>query len=96
MLPCFWLYQDVGARLHPLSHAEHPYWSWLDTYADPAFEASTRRAIDIVTQVAATVDETKRAEMREAFRASAAHEHAFFAVPTSQCLQTGSGTRHRP
>lgn len=83
-LPCFWLYQDVGTRLHPLSHPRHPYRSWLDTYADPAFEASTRRAIDIVTQVAAAVDETKRAEMREAFRASAAHEHAFFAVPTSR------------
>jgi hydroxymethylpyrimidine kinase/phosphomethylpyrimidine kinase len=84
VLPCFWLYQDVGARLHILSHAEHPYGSWLDTYADAAFEASTRRAIDIVTQVAATVDETTRAAMREAFRASAAHEHAFFAVPTSR------------
>lgn len=84
VLPCFWLYQDVGTRLHPLSHAEHPYRSWLDTYADAAFEASTRRAIDIVTRLAATVDETRRAEMREAFRASAAHERAFFAVPTSQ------------
>ena len=84
LLPCFWLYHDVGTRLHPRSHPEHPYRSWLDTYADPAFEASTRRAIDIVTQVAATVSETKRAEMREAFRASAAHEHAFFAIPTSR------------
>lgn len=82
VLPCFWLYQDVGTRLHPLSHPRHPYRSWLDTYADDAFEASTRRALDIVTQVAATVDETKRAEMRETFRTSAAHEHAFFAVPT--------------
>lgn len=84
LLPCFWLYQDVGTRLHPLSHPEHAFRSWLDAYADAAFEASTRRAIDIVTQVAATVDKTKRAEMCEAFRASAAHEHAFFAVPTSQ------------
>jgi hydroxymethylpyrimidine kinase/phosphomethylpyrimidine kinase len=81
LLPCFWLYQDVGTRLHPLAHPEHPYRSWLDTYADQAFEASTRDAIGIVTRTAAAVSETSRTAMLEAFRASAAHEHAFFAAP---------------
>lgn len=82
LLPCFWLYQDVGSRLHPLSHADHPYRSWLDTYADPAFAAATRRAVDIVTAAASAADETTRAAMREAFRASSAHELAFFAAPS--------------
>ena len=78
LLPCFWIYQDVGDRLHPLSHAEHPYRSWLDTYADPAFAASTRHAIDIVTRAAATADEKVRTAMRDAFRRSAVHEREFF------------------
>lgn len=91
VLPCFWLYQDVGTRLHPLSHPEHPYRSWLDTYADEVFEASTRRAIDIVTAAAAAARDTRRTAMREAFRASAEHEYAFFAAPTSQRCAPGEG-----
>lgn len=83
VLPCFWMYHDVGARLHPLSHADHPYASWLDTYADQAFAASTREAIDIVMRAAAEAEPEVRTAMRAAFRLSAGHEHAFFAAPLS-------------
>lgn len=78
LLPCFWVYQDVGERLHPLSHPTHPYRSWLDTYADEAFADSTRQAIDIVAHAAASANDDVRAAMREAFRASTHHERAFF------------------
>ena len=81
LLPCFWLYHDVGTRLHQLSHPEHPYRSWLDTYADENFAESTAQAIDIVTQAAAGADDATELLMREAFRISASHEHAFFAAP---------------
>lgn len=78
LLPCFWLYHDVGSRLHPLSYAAHPYRSWLDTYADDGFAEATRAAIDTVTAAAATSDDATRAAMRSAFRISSAHELAFF------------------
>lgn len=83
LLPCFWIYQDVGARLHSLSHPGHPYGSWLDTYADEAFAESTAKAIDIVTRTAASADDATRQAMREAFWISAAYERAFFAASTS-------------
>lgn len=78
LLPCFWIYQDVGERLHARSHERHPYRSWLDTYADPHFADSTRRAIDFVAGAAAAADASTRAAMREAFRRSSGHELAFF------------------
>lgn len=81
LLPCYWLYQDVGARLHGLSHAGHPYASWLDTYADETFAAATRTAIDIVTRRASEADDGLRERMRRAFVASAEHEREFFAEP---------------
>lgn len=81
LLPCFWVYADLGARLHPRSHAKHPYRAWLDTYADDGFAAATRRAIDVVTAAAARASASTRAAMREAFRASADHERGFFAAP---------------
>lgn len=81
LLPCFWLYHDIGTHLQSLSHPEHPYRSWLDTYADENFAESTSQAIDIVVRAAAYADDATRFTMCEAFRTSAAHEYAFFAAP---------------
>ncbi|GAA4178123.1 bifunctional hydroxymethylpyrimidine kinase/phosphomethylpyrimidine kinase [Gryllotalpicola koreensis] len=84
VLPCYWIYADVGARLRQFSHPEHPYRDWLDSYADESFAAATRRAIQIATRAAATAEERTRRAMRDALRASAAHEHAFFAAPLAE------------
>ena len=81
VLPCFWIYVDVGSRLHPLARPGHAYMSWLQTYADPEFAALSKEAINIVTRHAADADISTQQEMWEAFRASAEHELAFFAAP---------------
>ena len=87
LLPCFWIYTDLGRRLHAGEFGEyardprHPYASWLTTYADPAFEDATSQAIDIVMRRAVAVDPTRRDRMRRAFEASARYERAFFAAP---------------
>ena len=84
LLPCFWIYQDVGERLAAANHSEHPYSAWLSTYADPAFAESTRRAIEIVEAAAEAGNVAERGLMWEAFRASAAHELEFFAMGTER------------
>ncbi|GAA2981133.1 bifunctional hydroxymethylpyrimidine kinase/phosphomethylpyrimidine kinase [Microbacterium terrae] len=87
VLPCYWLYTDLGVRLadgHFGSRpqdADHPYASWLITYADPAFADATRQAIDIATGLAAAATPEARARMLAAFRRSAELELAFFDVP---------------
>ncbi|GAA1206894.1 bifunctional hydroxymethylpyrimidine kinase/phosphomethylpyrimidine kinase [Rhodoglobus aureus] len=80
LLPCFWVYHDVGSRLHPLAHAEHPYADWLTTYADQAFTDATERAITIVTALAADATPPVRDAMLTAFRTSTEHEREFFAA----------------
>jgi len=86
LLPCFWLYADLGARLHAgdlgdqARDPSHPYASWLATYADPGFARSARRAVSLVTESAATAPEAAE-RMFAAFERSAAHERAFFAAP---------------
>ncbi|MFL2001850.1 bifunctional hydroxymethylpyrimidine kinase/phosphomethylpyrimidine kinase [Microbacterium sp. A1-JK] len=81
VLPCYWLYHDVGSRLHPLSGDAHPYRDWLDTYAAPEFADATLTAIEIVTAAAARAAPRRRAVMAEAFRASATHELSFWRAP---------------
>ena len=84
VLPCFWLYADLGARLHAgqfgaqVLDPGHPYASWLATYADPAFAEANERAIDLVTAVAAVADDRLRDRMHRAFVIASEHERAFF------------------
>lgn len=84
LLPCFWLYHDIGTRLHAHSHGDHPYREWLDTYADEAFAESTARAVDIVTRAASAADDDRRDTMWVAFRRSSAWERAFFSAPLDE------------
>lgn len=81
VLPCFWLYRDIGHRLIAQNHAAHPYSRWLDTYADDAFDADTNKAIEICSTYATTATTTERAAMDRAFRLSSWHEVEFFADP---------------
>jgi len=84
LLPCFWLYTDLGVRMQAGEFGarprdpQHPYSSWLATYADPVFAAATEQAIGHVTRAAAQSDRNRRERMHRAFTTSSAHERAFF------------------
>ncbi|MFF2271768.1 bifunctional hydroxymethylpyrimidine kinase/phosphomethylpyrimidine kinase [Agromyces sp. NPDC058136] len=87
LLPCFWIYTDLGERLAAGSFGPealdpaHPYASWLATYGDPGFAVATREAIGFVTRAAASATPELRERMHRAFVASSRHELAFFAAP---------------
>ncbi|MDI6943977.1 bifunctional hydroxymethylpyrimidine kinase/phosphomethylpyrimidine kinase [Microbacterium barkeri] len=79
VLPCFWLYQDIGARLAAANRPGHPYADWLEMYASDAFDLATREAIRWTQEHATAADDARLARMRTAFDVSARHELAFFA-----------------
>ncbi|MEG2576759.1 MAG: TenA family protein, partial [Glutamicibacter sp.] len=79
ILPCYWLYQDIGKRLSAANHAEHPYRQWLETYASEEFDSATEQAIEMVRQAFEQADPQLRARMEAAFIRSAEHERSFFA-----------------
>lgn len=81
MLPCFWLYTDLGARLRTHARDGHPYSDWLVAYGAPVFAAATAEAVSIAERAAATASPVDRARMDEAFIASMRHELAFFDAP---------------
>lgn len=82
VLPCFWLYADLGSRLVESDGPDHPFHDWLQAYADPAFAEATRQAIEVVDTAAAAAGADERHRMAEAFDRSMADELAFFAAPT--------------
>ncbi len=86
VLPCFWLYAEVGQTLHSqfLAAGEpdaHPYADWLRTYADEEFARATRQAIAMADEAGRKASGDERAAMLEAFRNSCRFEVDFFDAP---------------
>ncbi|GAA3292260.1 bifunctional hydroxymethylpyrimidine kinase/phosphomethylpyrimidine kinase [Arthrobacter citreus] len=84
VLPCFWIYADVGTRLSDANHPGHPYAQWLDTYTDPGFAESTTAAVRILEHVLDRSSEDSREITRSAFRESTRWEYEFFAAGTGE------------
>lgn len=86
VLPCYWIYAEVGASLHSRhttrpDAAAHPYAEWIGTYADERFAAATRRAIAYTDMAGHRASSGEREAMREAFMASSVYEREFFDAP---------------
>jgi len=79
VLPCYWVYAQVGERLRAVPGEGHPYGDWLATYGDPGFAELTRQACALLDDAARTQDVGGRRRMRRAFEVSCEHEVAFFA-----------------
>lgn len=75
VLPCFWVYQDVGRALAGKSRPDHPYRAWINAYADPAFESSVRQARAITDRAAGRGD---TAAMADAFVRATEFEWLFW------------------
>jgi hydroxymethylpyrimidine/phosphomethylpyrimidine kinase len=87
VLPCFWLYAEVGETLHAEyvaagAPAGHPYAEWLRTYADEDFAAATLRAIEIADDAGRAGSAGEREAMITAFRQSCRYEVEFFDAPS--------------
>lgn len=86
VLPCFWLYAEVGQSLHREfldtgAPASHPYAEWLRTYADEDFAQATREAIAMADDAGRRGSEDERAAMMAAFAQSCRFEVEFFDAP---------------
>jgi thiaminase (transcriptional activator TenA) len=78
LLPCFWIYWEVGKHLLATAQPENPYQAWIDTYADEAFAAGVRKVIALNDQVAATASPHVRDQMLHAFVRAAQLEWMFW------------------
>ncbi|WP_017583777.1 thiaminase II [Nocardiopsis valliformis] len=80
VLPCFWVYTDVGERLMAKAGdlAEHPYGEWIATYGDEEFARSTEQVKAIADRLAEGAGEATVARMREAFVRATNYEWMFW------------------
>ncbi len=89
VLPCFWVYADVGARLSAAASATsgggdaHPYRRWVDAYGDPAFQAGAQGACDVADACAAAHAQ-EDAAMLAAFTTATRYELQFWRAAHAQ------------
>lgn len=67
ILPCFWVYKEVGEEILRTCSKENPYLHWIETYGDETFAESNRSVIEICDELASEASEKVRAQMTEAF-----------------------------
>ena len=95
VLPCYWVYADVGRHLGELAAAagpdEHPYADWLSTYADEGFQEAAGTARQLLDEAAREASPAVRARMREVFLEACAFERDFFAAPAAARLAGAVG-----
>ena len=78
LLPCFWIYRDVGRDIATRSAPDNPYAAWIDTYSGEAFDESVARMMALTDRLGAEADGPARARMSEAFERACWHEWRFW------------------
>jgi len=80
VLPCFWIYADVGdhllAQAGPLE--DHPYGDWIGMYSDPAFAESVEQAKAIADRCAAEASAATVERMHVAYETASKFEWMFW------------------
>jgi thiaminase/transcriptional activator TenA len=78
LLPCFWIYWDVGCVVARSAAPTNPYRAWIDTYADEGFGEAVRTVIAITDRAATAATPAMRAKMLAGFSRSSQYEWLFF------------------
>ncbi|MEM9507140.1 MAG: thiaminase II [Cyanobacteria bacterium P01_E01_bin.35] len=79
VLPCFWIYLEVGKHIHLQAESEtNPYQKWIDTYIDPEFEASVKEIITVANNLATKVTLEELTLMMQVFYRASQFEWMFW------------------
>ena len=78
LLPCFWLYWDVGCAIARSAAPQNPYKAWIDTYSDEHFGDAVRAVIAIADRAADTASAKTRTRMLAVFARACQYEWLFW------------------
>lgn len=78
LLPCFWIYREVGNYIAKYADKNNPYYRWIETYTSEDFSNTVDEAISIFDALAKNTTEDIRQKMLDAFYKSACLEWHFW------------------
>lgn len=78
VLPCYWIYRDVGRTLLARSSPDPTYATWIATYGSVEFDAVVEAVIAEVDRLGPEVGPAERARCRAHFAATTRYEWMFW------------------
>lgn len=78
LLPCYWLYYEIGERLQGSTPNEPIYQEWIAAYGGEWFRTLVKEQINRLDEIAEKVTEEDRNRMRKHFRISSQYEYSFW------------------
>ena len=84
VLPCYWIYREVGRRLQDHHPDFPPFRAWIDTYAGEAYGASVAEALRMADEASEGIGALDHQAAVRAFYASSRYEWLFWEQAWSQ------------
>ena len=78
VLPCYWIYREVGKALLERGSPEPRYQKWIDTYGGEDFGALVEAVLDLTDRVCEDLNSSQKARVREAFVVTSRYEWMFW------------------
>jgi thiaminase/transcriptional activator TenA len=78
LLPCFWVYGEVGKIIAATQCANNPYSDWIAMYSSDQFNTTVKEAIQIINEVGNASPEHTKVKMISAFKRATHLEWLFW------------------
>ncbi len=78
LLPCYWIYWEVGKQMVQKGSKVPYYQRWIDQYAGEEYGQQVQTVLDMMNALAAEQDAPSRQRMRQLFVTSARYEWMFW------------------
>ena len=78
LLPCYWIYWEVGKQLTRAGSPNPLYAKWIETYGSEEFGTIVGAVLQATNEVAGQVGEAERIVMRRHFRTTSRYEWMFW------------------
>lgn len=78
MLPCYWIYAEVGKELKKRGSSRPQYQRWIDQYSGEEYAKAVQEVLEIMNASAAGMTPAQRASCLKLFERSARYEYMFW------------------
>jgi len=78
VLPCYWIYWEVGKTLLERGSPKDMYQKWIDTYGGEEFGALVETVLDLTDKVCEDLNPAQKARVRDAFVITSRYEWMFW------------------
>ena len=78
VLPCYWIYWEVGKRLKHTIPQDRLYATWIQAYGNPDFGTHVEQQLTLIDQLALQASAPERQRMADHFQHSCRYEFLFW------------------